>query len=175
MDDGDIELESSNGFLFGTGGAGFRDISLARPEEGWREACWVDGRWGRIGSERVEAFEVERARFGFESRLPSRLEIGSGFETMKGGAISFLAIGFVLPCLRLAVEFDIEFGVLAPLKSTVCALAVPLAGGGSGLLPMRLTSTQSGSGLGVKGLLGLLGFGKWSFDGGWTLERAGRP
>jgi hypothetical protein len=55
-----------------------------------------------------------------------------------------------------------------PLKSTVCARAVPLVGGGSGLAPTRsrLMSTQSGSGLGVNGLLGLFGFGKWSFDGG---------
>jgi len=64
------------------------------------------------------------------------------------------------------------------LKSTVCALDVPRAGGGSGLpvgVPILLISTQSGSGLGVKGLLGLFGFGKWSFEGGWIRERAGRP
>jgi len=40
---------------------------------------------------------------------------------------------------------------------------------------MRLTSTQSGSGEGVKGLEGRFGLGKWSGVGGWTLERAGRP
>lgn len=49
---------------------------------------------------------------------------------------------------------------VGPLKSTVCALAVPRAGGGSGLPPMRFTSTQSGSGEGVNGLLGLFGLGK---------------
>ena len=47
-----------------------------------------------------------------------------------------------------------------PLKSTVAARAVPRVGGGSGL-PMRLISTQSGSGDGVKGLLGRFGLGKW--------------
>lgn len=77
----------------------------------------------------------------------------------------------LFPC-TLAGVADV---VLVPLKSTVRALAVPRAGGGSGLLPMRLTSTQSGSGEGVNGLLGRLGFGKWSLAGGCTLERAGRP
>jgi hypothetical protein len=47
-------------------------------------------------------------------------------------------------------------------KSTVRALCEPRAGGGSGLrlLGMCLTSIQSGSGLGVNGLLGRFGFGK---------------
>lgn len=68
---------------------------------------------------------------------------------------------------------DVVFGV-APLKSMVWAREVPLGGGGSGL-GIRFTSTQSGSGLGVKGLLGLLGLGKWLSDGGCTRDRAGRP
>lgn len=48
-------------------------------------------------------------------------------------------------------------------------------GGGSGLLPSLLISTQSGSGLGVKGLLGRFGLGMWSFEGGWMRALAGRP
>lgn len=69
-------------------------------------------------------------------------------------------------------------GVLSPtpLKSTVRALAVPLVGGGSGFpAPVLFTSTQSGSGEGVNGLLGRLGLGKWSLLGACTLDRAGRP
>lgn len=58
------------------------------------------------------------------------------------------------------MELDAEglawFGLL---KSTVRARWEPRAGGGSGLLPSLLISTQSGSGLGVKGLLGRFGFG----------------
>lgn len=48
------------------------------------------------------------------------------------------------------------------LESVMRARCEPRAGGGSGLPPLRLsflTSTQSGSGLGVKGLLGRLGLG----------------
>lgn len=76
---------------------------------------------------------------------------------------------------RLVVELDAELGLFEGLKSTVRARCEPRAGGGSGLLPSLLISTQSGSGLGVKGLLGRLGFGKWSFDGGWMRALAGRP
>lgn len=65
------------------------------------------------------------------------------------------------------MELDAEglawFGLL---KSTVRARWEPRAGGGSGLLPSLLISTQSGSGLGVKGLLGRFGFGMYSLDGG---------
>lgn len=104
------------------------------------------------------------------SMEPSTLDIG--LEELYGGTMSFLAIP--LPCCRL-VDSDLDCGVFVPLKSTVCARAVPLVGGGSGLPLLFLISTQSGSGEGVNGLLGLFGFGKWSFDGGWTLERAGRP
>ena len=39
----------------------------------------------------------------------------------------------------------------------------------------RFTSTQSGSGEGVKGFDGRFGFGRKSLLGGCTRERAGRP
>lgn len=75
--------------------------------------------------------------------------------------MSFLVPKCAFPC---------GFGLkeLGALKSTVRARCEPRAGGGSGLLfpPVRLTSTQSGSGLGVKGLLGRLGLGKWPSEGG---------
>lgn len=97
------------------------------------------------------------------SSCPSRFgiapdESGGG----KGGAISFRAEGFLFTWLTLVVELVRLFGMFCdvPLKSIVCALAVPRVGGGSGLPPMRLTSTQSGSGEGVNGLLGFFGFGK---------------
>lgn len=48
-------------------------------------------------------------------------------------------------------------------------------GGGSGRAPSLLISTQSDSGLGVKGLLGRLGLGMWSAEGGWMRALAGRP
>ena len=61
--------------------------------------------------------------------------------------------------------------------STVRDLCEPRAGGGSGLrlLGRCLTSTHSGSGLGVNGLLGRFGFGKWLLDGGSTRAFAGKP
>lgn len=155
--------------MFGTGGAGLRDICCwVRVEV---EVRLVGGIWrmGRLGKECVDVLEDVRVRFG-ESLLPSTPRGAAG---LYGGTISFLAIG--LPCFRLAAELAIELGVLVPLKSTVCALEVPLAGGGSGLLPTLFTSTQSGSGDGVNGLLGRLWFGRWSFEGGCTLDRAGRP
>ncbi len=64
-----------------------------------------------------------------------------------------------------------------PSKSTVRDLCEPRAGGGSGLRPLGicLTSTHSGSGLGVNGLLGRFGFGKWLLDGGSTRAFAGKP
>jgi hypothetical protein len=67
------------------------------------------------------------------------------------------------PCCVLDVEGVLDVAVLgASLKSIVRALCEPRAGGGSGLvrlLLMRWTSTHSGSGLGVKGLLGRCGLG----------------
>jgi hypothetical protein len=89
-------------------------------------------------------------------------------------------MSFLIGWFALSVCAGFDDGRLFPLKSTVLALAGPLAdpraGGGSGLLlPIFLTSTQSGSGDGVNGLLGLIGLGKWLSDGGCTLERAGRP
>jgi hypothetical protein len=79
----------------------------------------------------------------------------------------------------LDVELVLDVVVLGPLlKSMVRALCEPRAGGGSGLLrmlPMRWTSTQSGSGLGVKGLLGRCAFGMWPSDGSWVRALAGRP
>jgi len=61
--------------------------------------------------------------------------------------------------------------------STVRDLCEPRAGGGSGLrlLGRCLTSTHSGSGLGVNGLLGRFGFGEWLLDGGSTRAFAGKP
>lgn len=73
------------------------------------------------------------------------------------GTMSFLALGFCgAVCCKLVVELLV---VEMPLKSTVRARCEPRAGGGSGRPPMRCTSTQSGSGLGVKGLLGRFGLG----------------
>lgn len=140
------------GFLVGIGGgASLRVIG-----------DWVEGRLGRIGRECVDALDVVRVREGFgDSRVPSRevrLEEGC---CMYGGTISFLAIELGAgACLRLDIVGgeDIEFGVV-PLKSTVWEREVPLGGGSSGL-GIRLTSTQSGSGLGVNGLLGRLGLGR---------------
>lgn len=68
--------------------------------------------------------------------------------------------------------------MLAPLKSTVRARCEPRAGGGSGRPAFARicgTLTQSGSGLGVKGLLGRLGLGMWPSEGGWIRALAGRP
>jgi hypothetical protein len=113
----------------------------------------------------VDAVDAALASEPFEpcSLVPSRFDTGE--DGLYGGAMS----------LRATVWLPFRPG-LGLLKSIVRALAVPLAGGGSGLEPgIRLTSTQSGSGLGVKGLLGRLGLGKWSGAGGCTLERAGRP
>lgn len=109
-------------------------------------------------------FEVVRLRSLMGSRLPSVFRICDAWSGWRG-TLSFRAIGFRgafgPPCCKLVVELDFEPDVLAPLKSTVRALCEPLAGGGSGLpLPIFLTSTQSGSGLGVNGLLGRFGLGK---------------
>lgn len=160
--------------MFGMGGAGLRDISFASCDDsgGGRTAR----RWGRLGRECVDVFDGVR----FRSYAPSKFGMGvdEGLLGMKGGAMSLraagLGAGFVWG--MLVDELVLEVAALVPLKSTVWALAVPLAGGGSGgLPPILLTSTQSGSGDGVNGLLGLFGFGKWSFEGGWTRERAGSP
>ena len=45
----------------------------------------------------------------------------------------------------------------------------------SGRRSTRFTSTQSGSGEGVKGFDGRFGFGRKSLLGGCTREQAGRP
>lgn len=91
-------------------------------------------------------------RESFAPSEPSICDAWLGYS----GAIILRAIG---PCVRDG------FG---SLKSTVRDLCKPRVGGGSGLrlLCRCLTSTHSGSGLGVKGLLGRLGLGKWSLDGG---------
>lgn len=69
----------------------------------------------------------------------------------------------------LVVELFLE-AVFVPLfESNTRARCEPLVGGGSGLPPLRLsflTSTQSGSGLGVNGLLGRLGLGMCPSEGG---------
>ena len=109
-----------------------------------------------LGREREEAEDAVRFTSLEPSKPPLLVEV-----PLKGGAMSFRAIGFGgLDWLRLVVELALLLGILfpTPLKSTVCARAVPLAGGGSGL-PIRRTSTQSGSGDGVKGLPGRLGLG----------------
>lgn len=96
--------------------------------------------------------------------------------------MSFLAIGFWgvvrWGCWRFVVELVAELGWLVPLKLEGFVRWDPLAGGGSGfplLMLSLLTSTQSGSGLGVKGLLGRAGFGINPSAGGWTRALAGRP
>ena len=91
---------------------------------------------------------------------------------MYAGTIILRAIGFA-GLLRLVVELDAE--EVGLLKSTVRARWEPRVGGGSGLPPSLLISIQSGSGLGVNGLLGRLGFGIWSLEGGWMRALAGRP
>lgn len=124
----------------------------------------------KLGRERIDALDAALAGRALEARslVPSRFDTGA--EGSYGGTMSLRAT-VLLPCALAAAVVD----VLVPLKSIVRDLPVPRAGGGSGLLPMRLTSTQSGSGEGVNGLLGRLGLGKWSLAGGCTLERAGRP
>jgi hypothetical protein len=72
-------------------------------------------------------------------------------------------------------ELEAEAALPGLLKSMVRARWEPRAGGGSGRLPSLLTSIQSGSGLGVNGLLGRLGLGMWSFEGCWIRALAGRP
>lgn len=96
------------------------------------------------------------------SVVPSRgVEVEGLDVLLKGGTMSFRAIEAGGRELRLVVELARLLGMLVPtpLKSTVLARDVPLAGGGSGL-PIRLTSTQSGSGDGVKGLPGRFGLGR---------------
>lgn len=74
-----------------------------------------------------------------------------------------------------AVELAAEGAWGGLLKSIVRARWEPRVGGGSGRPPSLLISTQSDSGLGVKGLLGRLGLGMWFAEGGWTRALAGRP
>jgi len=128
-----------------------------------------------VGSERVDALDALRLRSSRASRLPSKFGVCVACVG-KAGTMSFLAGP---PCCRFVVELFVELGMsLLLLKSMVRALCEPRAGGGSGLLrllPMRCTSTQSGSGLGVKGLLGRCGFGMCPSDGGWMRALAGRP
>lgn len=88
--------------------------------------------------------------------------IWSGSLALYCGTIIFRAIGVE----RLVVELDAEYALPGLLKSTVRARWEPRVGGGSGRPPSLLISTQSDSGLGVKGLLGRLGFGMWLFEGG---------
>jgi hypothetical protein len=106
----------------------------------------------------VDVVDTLLLRSFSESRGPSELRIWDAWPGYKG-AIILRAIGFC--CGKLLVS-------LCPSKSTVRARCEPRAGGGSGLrvLGMCLTSTHSGSGLGVKGLLGRFGLGKWPLDGG---------
>lgn len=179
-------MDKSEGFFVGMGGATFR---AGMAKEFWLEVECCDMGRGCIGSERVEAFEAAReglrvAGIGEACEVPSRFGTGEPEpdgegEGFQGGAASLRAIGFALVPLLLAFcDPGVDVGVpLGLLKSMVLALAVPLAGGGTGLESRLdlLTSTQSGSGLGVNGLLGLFGFGKWSCEGGCTLLRAGRP
>lgn len=122
-----------------------------------------------MGKECVEAPEPDRRRSFNPSRESSEPRICCAWPGYSG-AIILRAAGFCV-----APEFVEDVGLL---KSTVRALCEPRAGGGSGLLRLFcncLMSTQSGSGLGVKGLLGLFGLGKRSLDGGWTRALAGRP
>jgi hypothetical protein len=102
----------------------------------------------------VDALEAERLRSFRASRLPSKPGAWVAWVG-KAGTMSFRA-GRLGVWWRLVVEL---FDVLGLAKSTVLARWEPRVGGGSGRPPMRWTSTQSGSGLGVKGLLGRLGLG----------------
>jgi len=134
--------------------------------------CCDMGR-GCMERERADAFEAARETLRVAGRggacdVPSRFGTGEpepepdagGFH---GGAASFLAIGLGFAPFPFAVcNPGADVGVpLGLLKSIVRALAAPLTGGGTGLESKldRLTSTQSGSGLGVNGLLGFFGFG----------------
>jgi hypothetical protein len=119
----------------------------------------------------VEAHEPLLLRSFTASRPPSELRIWDAWPGYKG-AIILRVIEFWCPppCTKFVDES-------CPSKSIVRARCEPRAGGGSGLraLGMCFTSTHSGSGLGVKGLLGRFGLGKWSLDGGCTRALAGRP
>lgn len=112
VEDGGPLFDSNAGFLFGMGGAAFRLICCERVD-GCEGVGDEDGggrcRIGTLGKECVDAFDDVRWRLFALSRAPSRAEIGL-FE-LYGGTMSFLAIGFRLPCW-------FRLGVL-PLKSTV--------------------------------------------------------
>jgi hypothetical protein len=112
-----------------------------------------------MGRERVDALEALRLRSSSASRLPSKFAVWVACVG-NAGTMSFLAMVF---CEPPGCEFVAELGLL---KSTVRALWEPRVGGGSGLPAIRFTSTQSGSGLGVKGLLGRFGLGMWPSEGG---------
>jgi hypothetical protein len=163
------------------GGAGLRRTCGPFLDAGCEVLLLAGGGSGRVGRDRVDALDGARPRSVSASRLPSKFAVWAECVG-NGGTIIFLAGGFCdaagKPCCKLVVELAIELGVLAPLKSTVRARCEPRAGGGSGLpllLDNRLTSTQSGSGLGVKGLLGRLGLGMCPSDGGCVRALAGRP
>jgi hypothetical protein len=104
----------------------------------------------------VEALEPLLLRsFSGSPRILSELRIWDAWPGCSG-AIILRGIGFWCPpCGRFVDE-------LCPSKSSVRARCEPRTGGGSSLrvLGMCLTSTHSGSGLGVKGLLGRFGLGK---------------
>jgi hypothetical protein len=151
-----LDLERRAGFLLGIGGgAGLRRT--------WGTVRIVaGGLLDRMGRERVEAVEPLRRRSSSASRLPSKFAVWAAWVG-KAGTMSFLADGF---CELLWCALDAEIDELGWLKSTVRARCEPRAGGGSGRPPIRFTSTQSGSGLGVKGLLGRFGLGMWPSEGG---------
>lgn len=165
----ELFFDSSEGFLVGIGGgAGLRRTCGPVRWDGGGGGWYEELVTGRVGRERVDAAEGVRRRSLSASRLPSNWAVCVACVG-NAGTMSFLALGFGgVFCCRLV-------GVEVPLKSTVRALCEPRAGGGSGRPPMRCTSTQSGSGLGVKGLLGRFWLGMWPSEGGWTRALAGRP
>lgn len=150
-------LERREGFLLGMGGGA-----------GLRRTCgplfWVlkevAGCAGLLGRERVDALDAVRLRSSSASRPPSKFDLWVACVG-NAGTMSFRAGGSCDDAGPSNRERDAEAEMFASLKSTVRALCVPLAGGGSGLpLPLTFfTSTQSGSGLGVKGLLGRFALG----------------
>jgi hypothetical protein len=160
-----VVLERREGFLLGMGGgAGLR---RTRGPLFWVVDEKVAGWAGRLGRERVDALDAVRLRSSSASRPPSKFELWVACVG-NAGTMSFRAGGSCDDTGPSSRERDVEGVMLVSLKSTVRALCVPLAGGGSGL-PLLLTfftSTQSGSGLGVKGLRGRFALGNWWSDGG---------
>lgn len=72
-----LVLESSEAFLLGTGGAGFRStcggglLPIGTAGPGSEDVTGGRLRFGRMGSERVEAFEACRRSSLTASRVPS--------------------------------------------------------------------------------------------------------